>query len=88
VKTLGRPSIPYKLSGSITKLIAPGDRYRLGVLNLQELKDQRGKLGTMAQIEICVVKRERMKRSSRCTDQLSKSMDESCGIKDLRWGIA
>jgi hypothetical protein len=29
-----------------------------------------------------------MKRSSRCTDQLSKSMDESCGIKDLRWGIA
>jgi hypothetical protein len=31
--------------------------------------------------------REMVKRSSRCTDQLSKSMDKSLGIKDLSWGI-
>jgi hypothetical protein len=41
----------------------------------------------MAQIEKCMVDRERMKRSSRCMDQLSNSMDKTSGIKDLSWGI-
>jgi hypothetical protein len=36
VKTLGRPSIPQQTCRLDHKLIASGDRYRLGVLNLQE----------------------------------------------------
>jgi hypothetical protein len=32
-----------------------------------------------------MVERERIKRYLRCTNQLSKSMDESCKIKDLRF---
>jgi hypothetical protein len=36
VKTLGRPSIPVQTFWLDHNLIAPGDRYHLGVLNLQE----------------------------------------------------
>jgi hypothetical protein len=35
-----------------------------------EEEDRRGKLDTMTQIEKCMVDRVRMKRSSKCTDQL------------------
>jgi hypothetical protein len=52
-----------RAANEVTKLAANEE-------DANEEEDRRGKLDTMTQIEKCMVDRVRMKRSSKCTDQL------------------